>query len=428
MIARLLLALLIAAALILSCQDQVTNNYYTLSGGAVFGNVVPPDTGTATLNGLASLSTPIDANGYFNFADVPPGIYTLVIQPTNHSKRRLTDVIVGTGITAQFRDTPISRLPYPVYSVSPADSTTGVYTGTYITIRCDEALDLDDLNAKTVFDPPVEGSWGPFYDDYYYDKGLAVSANYTFRPLYDLTPSTVYHMTVAADVHTSSGGTLDHELKLTFTTREYPTYLDVHRNYYTGSVPRRSFHATLSVYRCVTADSVARAVRFEPEISGIWFKSDLYDRCGEADLAREYDFLASDLPLLPRTTYRVIVERAPLGATGADTTEFHTEGYEVINVLPRNGYYGVPVDNQVLVIFNQPMDTLSSRLAFSVSRVGGGEIPGTFTWNDDRTEMTYSHWDNLYTSGAYVIKMTTEAKTEEGEFLDVGWESYFIVR
>ena len=81
----------------------------------------------------------------------------------------------------------------------------------------------------------------------------------------------------------------------------------------------------------------------------------------------------------------------------------------------------------MLVIFNEPMDTVSVRLAFSVTKVGGDEVPGTFAWDEDRNELMWSHWDNLYAEGTYIIEVTTDAKIESGANLDVGWKSYFKV-
>src|SRR5690606_5164440 len=115
------------------------------------------------------------------------------------------------------------------------------------------------------------------------------------------------------------------------------------------------------------------------------------------------------------------IDYRPLGGAKGDTVEFTTEGYEILDVRPRGGYYGVPVDNQVLVIFNEPMDTASVRLAFSVTRNGGDQVPGTFEWNDDLTELMWSHWDNPYTTGTYIIKVTTDARIITGESLHYDW-------
>jgi hypothetical protein len=425
---RLLFALLMLSAVIFSCQDEITNNYYLSTSGAVFGNVVPADSGTAILHGLSEFSTPIDVNGFFNFAQVNPGKYTLELRPQNHGRRQMKDVIVGTGVTNQFPGIVISTHPFPVYSISPQDGATGIYTGSSIRITSDEALDLDDLNNLTSFDPSVAGEWSSdvyYYDDYFYYDKVASGKSYTFRASSYLLPGTEYHMLINQSVHTESG-TLDGDLQLTFTTRAFDAYFDFTENSRSGRVPRRGFRATINVYLCVSSDSLAKAVEFEPDISGTWYPSGYYNEC-ETGLSRQYDFLATDLPLLPGTTYKVIVRGEPLGIVAIDSAKFQTEGYEVINVLPRNGYYGVPVDNQVLVIFNEPMDTVSARLALTVTRVGGEEVPGTYTWNAARTEMTYSHYEHLYTIGSYIIVVTTEAKTESGDNLDYGWESYFQV-
>ena len=76
-----------------------------------------------------SCKSPIDANGFFNFANVEPGTYTSELKPQNHGRRLFSDVIVGTGVTTQFRGTTISKYPFPVFSTSPKDGATSVDTG-----------------------------------------------------------------------------------------------------------------------------------------------------------------------------------------------------------------------------------------------------------------------------------------------------------
>lgn len=422
MLLRTLAVLALIPLLLLSCGDDITNIYYQSTSGAVFGNVTPVDSGVAMLDGLVDLSTSIDVNGFFNFADVPPGTYTLEIKPHDYGRRKIKGVIVGTGLTTQYRDTHIDIYPFPIYSVSPQSGYANFSSGSSIVIRCDEWLNMEDLTQMTHFDPPVEGTWGT-YPNYYEEE--STPNIYAFDPRYPLLPGTTYTMTIDREVRCESG-MLDDDMVLTFTTSPFRAYVDVLDNSNTGRVSRRGFQAMVRAFVCTSADSMASAVRFEPEIHGLWFPSDYYNRCGEG-LAIDYDFLASDLPLLPKTQYRVIVNARPFGASGEDTAEFVTEGYEVIKVLPRNGYYGVPIDNQVLVVFNEQMDTVSARESLTVTRVGGDDVPGTFSWNSQRTEMMYSHWEHPYTTGQYIIRVSRQAKTEFGDTLDVGWESYFQV-
>ena len=424
MFLRILCTLAVSMALILSCSDEITNNYYQNTNGAVFGNVVPADSGVAKLVGLREVTTTIDADGLFNFADVPPGKYVLEIHPQNYSKRVLKDIVVGTGVTTQRRDTPISELPFPIYSLTPTDGATEVYTFATIRIRADENLNLEELNELTTFTPAVAGTWKQGYDSY---EETPLPGSYYYELSTEMEPITSYQMTISGDVHYETGATLGEDLIITFETREYPVRLNIIENRLSGRVSRHEFRASLNVYRCVDVDSAAMAIRFEPEIAGVWVPSDDYGNCVEPNAARYHDFLPSELPLLKSTSYKAIIDGRPIGSNSTDTIEFVSEGYEVIDVRPTNGYYGVPADNQILVIFNEPMDTVSARLAFSVTRVGGEQVPGTFSWNAERTDMTFSHYQNLYASGTYKIKVTTGAKLETGEFLDVGWESYFLV-
>ena len=425
MFIRILCALAVSMALILSCSDEITNNYYQNTNGAVFGNVVPADSGVVELDGLSDITAPIDAAGFFNIANVAPGKYTLTVRPQNHSKRLFEDVVVGTGVTTQFTNVTIANYPYPIYSVNPPDGSVNVSTYLYMSIVSDEELGIEALNASTSFEPDVFGTWDPYQDDEY---GKATGQfRYTFYPYEVLKAATQYTMTIDAESLATHGTALAEDLVTSFTTRQMTVTLYVAKNSYTSRVSRRDFSASLRTQTCMATDSVAKSVRFEPEIEGQWFQGDLYPNCGQVGYAREHRFLLVGQALLRKTTYKAFIDGAPLGTGFKDTIEFVTEGYEVTDVRPRNGYDYVPADNQVLVIFNEPMDTVSVRLAFSVTKVGGDEVPGTFAWDEDRNELMWSHWDNLYAEGTYIIEVTTDAKIESGANLDVGWKSYFKV-
>ncbi len=422
MTTKLLLGLVLTLALLLACGDDITNIYYENINGAVFGNVVPADSGIAELSGLTNHTAPIDANGYFNFANVAPGTYTLNLRPDNHGRRQFKNVAVGTGVTTQLRDTPISTLPYPIFATYPENNATGVYNIAYITLYSDEVLDPDDLTARTTIEPPLSGVWAAVSNAY---PSEADKFEYSFVSSGSLKYSTAYQVTIAKD--SPSGVDFDADLVLNFTTRDNELRLQLRNQGVHSHVARRGFTAQATVFTCTDSDSVARAVRFEPEIRGTWFPQTNPQSCIEPGFAIRHDFAAANLPLPPLTTYKAIIDHRPVGGVKGDTIEFTTEGYEILDVRPRHGYYDVPVDNQVLVVFNEPMDTLSVRQAFSVTRNGGNEVPGTFEWNDDLTELMWSHWDNPYPTGTYIIRVSTDAKIITGENLDIGWESFFQV-
>lgn len=409
----------------MSCSDEITNIYYQNTNGAVFGNVVPADSGIVELDGLSDITAPIDADGFFNIANVAPGKYSLTVRPQNHSKRFFADVVVGTGVTTQFTNVTIANYPYPIYSVNPSDGSVNVSTYMNVSILSDEVLDTDALNVSTRFEPTLPGAWFPYTVD---DYGKALGQfRYTFYSNENLQAGILYTMTIDAEVSSDHGVNLAEDVVTSFMTRPANVTLNLTDNPYTGRVPRRDFEANVLLQTCVATDSVIKAIRFEPEIDGQWFPGDAYPYCGQLGVSHNHHFRLTGEPLLKKTKYRAYIDGTPLGTSLKDSIEFLTEGNEVTDVRPLNGYPGVPTDNQVLVIFNEPMDTASVRQAFSVTKLGGEETHGTFEWNEDRDELMWSHWDNLYSTGTYIIRVTTEAKVESGDFLDVGWESYFKV-
>lgn len=99
--------------------------------------------------------------------------------------------------------------------------------------------------------------------------------------------------------------------------------------------------------------------------------------------------------LLGGETYTVQVDPnlhstdgSPLG--GETDWVFYTALPRLLSVTPSPDTPNLRPDNTLELTFNQPMDAASTEAAFSLHTAAGENIPGSFSWNDDRTTMTFT--------------------------------------
>ena len=420
----ILAAMVLLIVGILSCGDDVTNNYYDNLAGAIIGNVTPVDVGTITLSGSQSYSATIDSVGYFRIESIASGVYDITISPSHHSKRRFLKRFVGAGTVIEMRNIPVTTLPYPIYEISPEDGTFEVPISVFVRIICDEELNVTDLNAKSSFDPPLTGEWEKVdYSGYLYDDGIS----YHFVPNQSLALATSYSLRIDKSVRTARGVAMDADLNIAFSTRGQAYELQMPTNYQTNRVERNSFQATMILPLCTDVDSVSRAIRFEPDIPGVWTAMVDGSYCSSRRVVRTHKFLPATLPLLPNAAYRAIITGAPIGVARVDTVEFMTSGVDIISVNPSNGQIDVGPGTLVYVSFNDEMDTVSVRQALTLTRINGNPIVGTFTWTADKF-LIISHDSDPFLTGVYQFKVTTDAHSQDGQPLDREWESYFRVK
>ncbi len=93
---------------------------------------------------------------------------------------------------------------------------------------------------------------------------------------------------------------------------------------------------------------------------------------------------------------------------------FQTALPEVLDISPQSGDFMGP-DAKIEVTFNQPMDTASVEAAFALRGPDGSKVPGTFSWNERGTVVTFTASGGLLPrQTAYTLTIGAESRSRGG--------------
>ncbi len=413
--------------LLISCSDDIVNNYYGSEAGSITGYINPPDPGTRiSIDGGTTFEL-ADERGFFILTNLQPGIYDLTIDPANYTKRSIRGLTITPGKTHNLDEVVLSTFPYPIYEVQPEDGAENVYSPTQFVIYADEQLNLDDLRAGISIDPPIE------ITDIRDDDYRLSTTRYSVRFKNRLALGTTYRVTISGDVRTAAGIALGEDIAVSFTTQAMTVYVDLPPQGAMGGVTLRTFQPVLRFGDCVDAEAISRAVDFIPAIEGIWLPQFTSSECEKQNHYRSYSFFPTSPPLLAETNYLLIVSDQEELTDGvylprADTTSMTTEPYGVTSLYPKNATTNVSTNIYVELRFNVPMDTASVETAFALTPSVGGQPSGIFTWSSSKMIMNYYPDDHLLGGTVYTITVGTHAQLATGENVTREFVSYFQTR
>ncbi|MEN8240424.1 MAG: Ig-like domain-containing protein, partial [Chloroflexota bacterium] len=109
---------------------------------------------------------------------------------------------------------------------------------------------------------------------------------------------------------------------------------------------------------------------------------------------------------------------------------FTTAQPALISFSPAPGEMQVRLDEEIKLVFNQPMDTESLEKGFVLRRGDGSAVSGSFEWNDSETRMLFIP-DELYTRDQrYSVYIPSNASSKGGSVLtaNIGNFSFFAAR
>jgi hypothetical protein len=99
--------------------------------------------------------------------------------------------------------------------------------------------------------------------------------------------------------------------------------------------------------------------------------------------------------------------------------KFVTATPQVVSVSPSEAEL-LPLDPQIKLTFNQPMDTRSVEANFVFSGTDGG-VSGKFTWNKEATELTFVPDELLTRNVGHILNVGAEAKSRGGMTLGTAY-------
>jgi hypothetical protein len=161
------------------------------------------------------------------------------------------------------------------------------------------------------------------------------------------------------------------------------------------------------------ASALPAGLTLEPAAQGKgeWVNTSTYIFHPETALAGGVNYIARVNPQLNATS------GAALDANGQNVTwTFGTSLPRLLEVTPKNTGGPLPLDPQLALTFNQPMDRASVGSNFIFSGPNG-RLTGTFTWNDKSTVATFKPSTLLERDAAYTLTLSGQARSRGGAAL-----------
>lgn len=161
------------------------------------------------------------------------------------------------------------------------------------------------------------------------------------------------------------------------------------------------------------ADSASLPAGFtlEPAASGRgeWLNTSTYIFYPDPGLAGGVDYTVRVNPSLKSSA------GTPLDASAPNTAwSFRTALPEVLDISPQSGDF-IGLAPKIEVTFNQPMDAASVEAAFALRGPEGNKVPGTFSWNERGTVVTFTASGGLLPrETAYTLTVGAASRSRGG--------------
>lgn len=239
-------------------------------------------------------------------------------------------------------------------------------------------------------------------------------ATLVFRPRV-LSATTRYRVTLAGNIRSAAGLPLSTELSFAFSTlaplavtRVVPA---------AGSLDARIDAPALIVFNraivpltCVGQPAQADgqcptlSLSFDPAVlgTGMWVETSVYrfDSLRGWAAGRAYTAtLAANV---------VSIEGAAL--PGPVTWSFTTAPPVIQTSIPAEGQAQTPLETDIRVIFNTPMDQEITASVFSIANEAGEIVPGAITWEDNGAELVFTPLTRLKLGTRYTVQVGARAR------------------
>jgi hypothetical protein len=425
---RMAFLLTVIALIFLACEENNIANYYAPQLGGIQGQLIPADSAIITLSGDTDFTYQVPSSGRFYISDIPPGDYSVIIEPFNYTRVVYAGIAIGAGSIVNYGTISLNTLPFPLRSTFPAPNDTTVDLDRVIVLQCQMPLNLDDLNAFTTITPDVEGQWyAPTTSGYYY---FGVESEGKIQNL--LLPSTEYRIEIEDDVRIESGGTLEGDVEFTFSTKPITVSIYVSDGN-DGLVSLKELDLDVNLGLCVSSEAFISSISIDPPVEGIWISEEVcYSnpfRIGNPSQFFSFFPFQSTLPPATQYTVRIAAGTSLIQSAGLRyerTFTFTTEPYRVVEVSPPNGSV-ITYGRVVELHFNTAMDTLSVEQAFSLVGLEGENVTGEMNWHYENSLFTFDFRGTELSDSTYVIRLLPNTRAVDGSALEDEIESYFRV-
>ena len=214
--AGILAALLGLTFMLAGCMEDTIQNTIESPGGAIYGRVLPAETGTevAAWQAAKVKAVIVDAKGYFSLTELKAGLYDVVATAPSGAHRRIHAVEVDLTNSASLGNIFLSDLPSPLLGFAPGDGDVGVPLQPAFALMSEAGLDIASLSTAVQITPPIAGYWAP---DYY----PADAYRYILYSQQQLATGTEYRVHIGPGLELDTGEAWGSTLDYSFTTQGF---------------------------------------------------------------------------------------------------------------------------------------------------------------------------------------------------------------
>jgi len=270
-----------------------------------------------------------------------------------------------------------------------------------LTFYFDQPMDPASTEAAFSIEPHVEGTFS--WPD---------PATLVFTPRAGWERATRYRVKLNPSAKSADGLPLREEVDFSFSTVGYLEVTQVIPEPDTAGVEPDAavtvmFNRPVVPLRLVSAPApdLPSPIQFDPPVEGTgeWINTSIY-------------VFRPATGFTPGQIYRATVPAGLTDTTGGVmlddfTWTFAVQPPYVLRTMPADGNDQVPLTQPVTVSFSWPMDPASTEAAFSIDP----PVPGTFSWNDDHTVMTFTTEERLQLDTHYAVRVARSARAATGD-------------
>lgn len=333
-------------------------------------------------------------------------------------------VVETTAPTPEPEPAFAAALPPAVVAAVPRPGEE-VRTQAGILLRFTRAMDRASVEAALRVTPEAEGAGEPVEGTFNWQDDTTV----TFTPKV-LAAGTRYKVALDVTAQADNGLPLSQDLAFSFSTLDALTV--THITPANESTDLRGDTPVLVVFNhpmvpinCTgqvadpNAGCLALPLTFSPGAvgQGTWINTSVY----RFDPLPAWD---------AGTTYTAQLPAGVASVAGATLDETMTWTFtaapaKIIRIAPDTRSTNTPLETDVRVFFNTPMNAQATALAFSLNDAAGNAIPGAFTWEDNGATLAFSPTHYLELDTDYAVRVSEQAQAVNGGLLAQSGEATF---
>ncbi|HZM25225.1 MAG TPA: Ig-like domain-containing protein, partial [Anaerolineales bacterium] len=240
-------------------------------------------------------------------------------------------------------------------------------------------------------------------------------ATLLFTPTQPYGPNTTLKITITSSIQSASGFGLAEPVELEFAVADYLRTTNIlpkanAEDVIVNAAIAASFNQPVVALGADPA-SGPPAFSIQPSVagSGEWINTSTYVFYPDPSMAGGTEYTVSLNPDLKTVTG---VGLPDAGGEG-NSWKFTTSRPRVVSLDPASDQL-LPIKPELKLMFNQPMDeqSVESNFVFSGTE---GTLNGTFTWNDEATELTFVPEKALGRNVGYILNVGAAARSQSGE-------------